>query len=515
MYAAFKNGRSKVDPSLTWYRSELEFFDNYAIPLAMQLKDCDAFVVSSDEYLNYALKNRHQWAAKGKDVVASMIVKATNITKGGVSPSRQLSVGPIYESRAAEESASADMLPKHKQRLVDWNVEMLLRLLRQIVATRVAAGNSSGGEIPVLDLDSEKTPIDEVSEIVAFAEFDASCVTSERDADSVELSVAVVSQLRDYVTDMSSKFKDNPFHCIDHGSLVCMTTRKLLSRIVSTVGVQATENHASALHNRTFGISSDPLAQFAVVFAALIHDVDHGGVPNGQLVRESSELAEQYKGESISEQHSIDLAWGHLMQPCFEDLRSSIFSDESELKRFRQIIVNAVMATDCINEQLVSDRKARWEKAFVEGRHDRSPENTNRKATVVIEMLMQTADIFHTVQNWHIYSKWNERLFQEMYQAYQAGRLLQDPSIFWYKSELLFFDEHVIPVAKQMTECDVFGDIIAGDDYLSFALSNRQQWAAKGGNLVASMMARFHGKVVEKARAKRMHRRMSLSAKQA
>jgi hypothetical protein len=512
MYAAFKNGRSKVDPSLTWYRSELEFFDNYAIPLAMQLKDCDAFVVSSDEYLNYALKNRHQWAAKGKDVVASMIAKAT-ATKGGVSPSRQVSIGPIYESRAAEESASADTLPKHKQRLVDWNVEMLQRLLKQIVASRVAAGKSSGGEIPVLDLDSEKTPIDEVSEIITFAVFNPSCATSERDADSVELSVAVVSQLRDYVTEMSSKFKDNPFHCIDHGSHVCMTTRKLLSRIVSSAGVQGTENRASALHNRTFGISSDPLAQFAVVFAALIHDVDHNGVPNGQVVWESSELAEKYNERSISEQHSIDLAWGHLMQPCFEDLRSSIFSDRSELKRFRQIIVNAVMATDCTNEHLVSDRKARWEKAFVEGRHDKSPVNTNRKATIVIEMLMQTADIFHTVQNWHLYSKWNERLFQEMYQAYQAGRLLQDPSIFWYKSELLFFDEHVIPVAKQMTECDVFD--ISGDEYLSFALSNRQQWAAKGGNLVASMMARFHGKVVEKARAKRMHKRMSLSAKQA
>jgi hypothetical protein len=102
--------------------------------------------------------------------------------------------------------------------------------------------------------------------------------------------------------------------------------------------------------------------------------------------------------------------------PEFEDLRSSLFSDESELKRFRQIMVNAVMATDCINEQLVSDHTARWEKAFVEGRHDKSPENIDRKApvVVVIEMLMQTADTFHTVQNWHLYSKWNERLFQDM-----------------------------------------------------------------------------------------------------
>lgn len=82
-----------------------------------------------------------------------------------------------------------------------------------------------------------------------------------------------------------------------------------------------------------------------------------------------------------------------------------------------------------------------------------------------------------------------------------------------YKSELLFFDEYCIVVAKQMLECGVFGH--SGDEQLSFALTNRQQWAAKGGNLVASMVARYHGKEIEKVRAKRVHRRMSLSAKQA
>jgi hypothetical protein len=112
-----------------------------------------------------------------------------------------------------------------------------------------------------------------------------------------------------------------------------------------------------------------------------------------------------------------------------------------------------------------------------------------------------------------LYQKWNERHFAEAYKAYQRQRLTQDPCIFWYKSELLFFDEHVIGVAKQMSDCGVFE--ASGDQQLSFALSNRQQWAAKGGNLVASMVARYHGHEIEKVRAKKVYRRMSLSAKQA
>jgi hypothetical protein len=45
------------------------------------------------------------------------------------------------------------------------------------------------------------------------------------------------------------------------------------------------------------------LTQFAVVFSAIIHDMDHPGVPNSQLVKEKTKLAEVYKGVSVAEQN--------------------------------------------------------------------------------------------------------------------------------------------------------------------------------------------------------------------
>ena len=119
------------------------------------------------------------------------------------------------------------------------------------------------------------------------------------------------------------------------------------------------------------------------------------------------------------------------MQSRFGGLRASIYSNMIELKRFRQVVVNAVLATDFVDDQLVSLRKSQWEKAFVENYKDSSNENLNRKAKIVIEMLIQSSDIFHATQNWHLYQKWNERHFQEMYKAFQVGRLTQDPSVFW------------------------------------------------------------------------------------
>ena len=78
MSKAYKEGRSidGVDPAMNWYQGELDFFDYYIIPLAKKLESCGVFGVSSDEYLNYALKKREEWIGKGEAVTAEMVAKA-------------------------------------------------------------------------------------------------------------------------------------------------------------------------------------------------------------------------------------------------------------------------------------------------------------------------------------------------------------------------------------------------------------------------------------------------------
>jgi hypothetical protein len=53
--------------------SELGFFDNYIIPLAKKLKDCNVFGAFSDDYLNYAVMNRAEWEEKGESIVAGYV----------------------------------------------------------------------------------------------------------------------------------------------------------------------------------------------------------------------------------------------------------------------------------------------------------------------------------------------------------------------------------------------------------------------------------------------------------
>ena len=71
------------------------------------------------------------------------------------------------------------------------------------------------------------------------------------------------------------------------------------------------------------------------------------GVPNPQLIEEDDGVARRYKSRSVAEQKSLDLSWDLLMEDRFANLRSTICrGSEAELRRFRQIVINSVMATD-------------------------------------------------------------------------------------------------------------------------------------------------------------------------
>jgi hypothetical protein len=152
--------------------------------------------------------------------------------------------------------------------------------------------------------------------------------------------------------------------------------------------------------------------------------------------------------------------------------------------------VNSVMATDIMDKELSMARKDRWNKAFAADAAEESARDAlNRKATIVIEHLIQASDVAHTMQHWHIYRKWNARLFEEMYKAFKEGRSEIDPSDNWYKGEIGFFDFYIIPLAKKLKDCGVFG--VASDEYLNYAQQNRREWESKGVEVVAEMLEKL------------------------
>ena len=409
-------------------------------------------------------------------------------------------------------------------RLVQWNADIMLALLKKLALYRQTCrgvGGSSTRGIRIRSRNSANdwfsrkgdTAFDELTETISFPAFDAcrhaTFLAQDEQQGNVQLGEAVEEQLLDYCSAVASMYRDNAFHSFEHASHMVSSVVKLLSNIVtsnescdndnstngesssSTTMDTATSHTSAALmhhHEYTFGITSDPMTQFATVFSALIHDVDHTGVPNSRLCAESPQMAAVYKQKSVAEQNSLDLAWDMLQDDSFQELRSAIYTTPEEQQRFRQLVVNSVLATDMLDQELSAQRNERWQEAFSKIRVEAysKKELLDRKATVVIEHLMQASDCAHTMQHWHVYRKWNERLFREQYQAYVQGRAGTNPADDWYEGEIQFFDSTILPLARKLQDCGVFG--VSSDEYLQFAEKNRAEWEVRGKEVVATML---------------------------
>eukprot|EP00978_Attheya_sp_CCMP212_P020740 scaffold59750_cov62-Attheya_sp.AAC.1 len=275
------------------------------------------------------------------------------------------------------------------QRLISWNSAMLEKRLVKVLVhredqsrTRRRLSRRSSARLslehvnPLELLNSLEESNHDVAEAISFPKYNDGTAkhyhdlefSSREDSNSRHISPEARGELFEFVTRIASMYRNTHFHNFEHASHVSMSANKLMNKVCFSDINKDLEtqggNHGVRCFFSSFGICYDPLVQLAVVFAALVHDVDHTGVPNVVRMEENPELATKYKGKSLAENNSIDLAWTLLMEPDFENLRKIMFADAQDRDRFRQLLVNLLIATDIADNDRRAKEKERWIKAF-------------------------------------------------------------------------------------------------------------------------------------------------------
>ena len=204
-------------------------------------------------------------------------------------------------------------LHERLERCIDWNTELLVGLLKKVVAHRIAlrgpsaikdAASASGHlKSKAMNIGEGQLIVEEVANIIELPDFDDRA--SGADPEAFVLPAKVVSQCRAYVAVVASMYRNNAFHNFEHATHVTMSVvrmgvvsvadfrlsflsltenilatsllqHKLLSRIVAPKldgqGKDAATHEERLKHDHTYGITSDPLTQFSVVLSALVHD---------------------------------------------------------------------------------------------------------------------------------------------------------------------------------------------------------------------------------------------------
>jgi hypothetical protein len=169
-----------------------------------------------------------------------------------------------------DEYLSQITLDTKTRRLIDWNVDILVRLVRKIVAHRTAGSRGKRNEmnrrvssVHVVK-PSGTNPLDEVVEIIPLPEFHNDL--SLPDPHSVFVDPAIMKEIKEFVTTVATLYRDNPFHNFEHASHVCMSVAKLMNRIVAPSDMDFADSKQahSKLHDHTYGITSCPLSKCVI-----------------------------------------------------------------------------------------------------------------------------------------------------------------------------------------------------------------------------------------------------------
>jgi len=368
------------------------------------------------------------------------------------------------------------------QHLIDWNYEMLLLLLKSIVAQRSGIGGVNEFDAKVLDeieclIGEDGPPMSEVAEVLQMTELDLPPGQQQAYPGLIDVGIDVERQLKEYVTLIATMYgssAEKPYNSYEHASYVMMTASTFYGQMKAPASMAENESINSILRN--------PFVQFCVLLSALVHDVDNSGLGRDEWATDPR-LVKLYGTQSSVQQNAIDQSWTALFDPRFEALRRTIYRNESELLAFRQLVVNCCMATDATNATLAGMRKERWIRAFRNRSEGIEGERVNLKVTCVMEHLMQAASLCHTMQDWQIYLKWSQRTFNQ--KRLRSANLTES----FYENELGTFDDNVLQMAEQHVECRFFGENAL--EHFNHASENRRKWKRKGQKIVAQFVEKF------------------------
>ena len=111
--------------------------------------------------------------------------------------------------------------PQSVQRLIDWNADVLVKLLKQVIGKREVKGKGGWDDDPEIPL--KANIVDEVSEVIELPEFSAQAANAK----PIDVPDMVKQQLKEYVTAIASAYRANPYHSLQHASHVAMAVSNL------------------------------------------------------------------------------------------------------------------------------------------------------------------------------------------------------------------------------------------------------------------------------------------------
>eukprot|EP00300_Choanocystis_sp_HF-7_P000629 c10526_g1_i1.p1 GENE.c10526_g1_i1~~c10526_g1_i1.p1 ORF type:complete len:469 (-),score=102.12 c10526_g1_i1:99-1466(-) len=193
--------------------------------------------------------------------------------------------------------------------------------------------------------------------------------------------------LESFLSTVRHNYHETPFHNFHHAFCV--------AQMVYTI--------FTTLKDRPDYLNS--FEKFAVLIAAVIHDLDHRGLTNAYHINSRSDLAINYNDQSVLENHHCATGFRILARP-----RCNILQHLSvdQFKKARKLIVSCVLSTDMAKH---FSQRAEWTDKIVPGF---KPDDEGHREYMA-RMTVMCADISNEIRPWWVARPWATNLMEEFF----------------------------------------------------------------------------------------------------
>jgi hypothetical protein len=195
------------------------------------------------------------------------------------------------------------------------------------------------------------------------------------------------SAFEGYISEVSNKYHDRPFHNFQHAATVTHMTYMLMNATDAM--------HILSAHQR-----------FALLLSAVVHDVDHPGNTNGFEINTNSALAIRYNDQTVLENHHCSTAF-LLTQKSGANIFENL--SDSKTKEVRKMMIACILATDMLqHSELLRNLN---DKVVVGWNFDKYED-----VLLYGKMILHAADLSNPVRPFFMSVAWAKRVYAEFNQ---------------------------------------------------------------------------------------------------
>lgn len=187
------------------------------------------------------------------------------------------------------------------------------------------------------------------------------------------------ARLNSFLISVASNYRANPFHNIYHATQTLQTTHIMLRA-----------SCASAFSS---------LEVFAILIAAVCHDIDHPGNTNDFEVKSMSTLAMNHNDDAVLERHHCRVTFTLLRKP-----ESNVFEHISieDFRLVRKTIIAGIMATDMTQHFDLCKRAEQMTR-----------DELFQQPALMLKLIIHAADLSGQALPLEIARQWGSRIIQE------------------------------------------------------------------------------------------------------